>query len=349
MPGKSDSVHFLRLPQYDESRLNAEAVEAMETLQSIVEQGRNAREKRNISLKFPVKNVVAILRSPSAHVVKGLTGPLKKYILSELNVWDFQIVPKEQEHDWVTLSLSPNFKVLGKKLGKKMKDVQMAVTSMTHEQAVKCLEEGKLEVADTVLDMSTEVESKFEFSKEGEYWESTSKADGSLVVAVDCTQDSATLSSGMSRELMNGIQQLRKSAGLDPKDVVEVFFEEENGVKLVEDSVGGNLALFEAKLKGAVPLPQRFCPPWSVTLKSDSVDVGGTQVKLSICRPAIAARDDLEPPAQKVLSTLEPSSFAAGQEFNCSVDKKRYNLKEGVDFWLSATAKVRTTKDISWL
>merc|ERR1712232_341673 len=50
-PGKSDSVHFLMLPQYDEKRLNAEAVEAMKILQSVVEQGRYAREKRNISLR----------------------------------------------------------------------------------------------------------------------------------------------------------------------------------------------------------------------------------------------------------------------------------------------------------
>ena len=140
MPGKSDSVHFLRLPEYDESRLNEGAVKAMEALQGIVEQGRNAREKRNISLRTPVKTVNAILRNPSEVVVKAITGPLKKYILSELNAWDFQVIPKEQEHDWVTLSLTPNFTVLGKKLGKKMKVVSKAVQNTKHEvSAIDCL------------------------------------------------------------------------------------------------------------------------------------------------------------------------------------------------------------------
>ena len=351
MPGKSDSVHFLRLPQYDESRMNPHAVEAMETLQNIVEQGRNAREKRNISLKFPVKRVVAILRSPSEHVVSGLTGPLKKYILSELNAWDFQVAPKEQEHDWVTLSLKLNFKVLGKKLGKKLKEVREFVTAMSHEEAVKCMEEGKLEVAGEVVD-AADLESKFNFSREGDHWEATSRPDGSLVVAVDCTQDEGTRSSGMARELMNGIQQLRKSAGLDLKDAVEVFFEEEDGVALVEDSVGRNVGLFEAKFKGAVPLPRRFSPAWSVVLKSETVEVGGTQVKLSICRPAIAGRDDLDSPAANILSTLEPNSFSAGQEFHCSLEapeKKSYTLKEGQDFWLSTASKVRSTKAVGWM
>ena len=133
MPGKSDSVHFLRLPTYDESRLDNDAVESMEALQSIVELGRNAREKRTISLKTPVKMVAVVLRNPGEHVVERLTGALKQYILSELNAWDFYVVAKEEEHDWVKLSLSLNFKVLGKKLGKQMKSVKSAVDGLSHE------------------------------------------------------------------------------------------------------------------------------------------------------------------------------------------------------------------------
>jgi isoleucyl-tRNA synthetase len=132
-PGKSASVHFLQLPIYDAKRLSTTAQESMAALQSIVELGRNAREKRNISLRTPVKSFVAILRNPPSHVVEGITGPLKKYILSELNAWDFQVVSKEQEHEWVTLSLTPNFKSLGKRVGKKMALIKTAVTSMSHE------------------------------------------------------------------------------------------------------------------------------------------------------------------------------------------------------------------------
>lgn len=349
MPGKSDSVHFLRLPEYDEGRLKTEAVDAMEALQSIVEQGRNAREKRNISLRTPVKSVVAILRNPPDHVVSGITGPLKKYILSELNAWEFEVVSKEKEHDWVTLSLSPNFKVLGKKLGKKMKAVQTAVTSLSHEEAVKCLAEGKLEVEGEVLDTVTEIESRLDFSKEGENWEATSKPDGSLVVALDCTQDEATISSGRSRELMNAIQQLRKSAGLEMKDKVDMFFLEEEGVNIVEDAVARNVPLFEGKFRGAVPLPQRFAPPSSVVLKSETADVGGATVVVSICRPAIAVKESLLESSKSVLSTFEPADMKAGQEFTFSVDGVKVTLKEGEDFWLSSADMLRKTKAVEWM
>lgn len=349
VPGKSDSVHFLQLPQYDESRLNKQAVDAMEALQSIVELGRTAREKRNLSLKFPIKSVHAILRNPEPHVVAGITGPLKSYILSELNAWDFQVVPQEEAHEWVTLSLTPNFKAVGKKLGSKMKDVQKVVVAMTHEQAVKCLEAATLEVEGCVLDTKTDLESKFDFSKEDGDWEASCKVDGSLVVAVDCAQDEATMSSGMSRELMNGIQQLRKVAGLDLKDVVEVFFEEAEGVTIVEDALGRNVGLFEAKFKDSIPLPQRFAPNWSVVLKSDLVDVGGTRVKVAICRPVLAARDDLDPSAVNVISTMEPDNFSSGQDLTCLVDSVKHILLEGEDYWLCSAAKVRATKAVSWM
>jgi len=341
--GKSDSVHFLNIPEYDESRLNAEAVEAMEALQTIVEQGRNAREKRNISLRTPVKSVVAILRSPPDHVVQGLTGPLKKYILSELNAWDFQVIPEEEQQDWVTLSLTPNFKVLGKKVGKKMKAIATSVKNMTHSEAVKCLEEGKLVVEEVELDTVTELISKLSFSKEGDHWESTPSADGATVVALDTTQDDAILSAGMARELINHIQQLRKSAGLELKDVVEVFFDEEEGVTTTEDAVKKNIDTLDAKFKGSIPLPQRFAPKWSVVLKSDKVDVGGSQVVVSICRPAVAVKDTLDDAVKSVLSTKEPSDFTTGGSFKCELDGKLYELTEGADYWLSTASKVKNS------
>jgi isoleucyl-tRNA synthetase len=131
-PGKSDSVHYLSLPSFDDTRLNEESVESMQTLQAIVELGRNAREKRNISLKTPVKSVVVILRNMKSTIVESLTGPLKSYILSELNAWDFSIVNKADEQNWVTLSLTPDFSLLGKKLGPKMKSAKDFITNMSH-------------------------------------------------------------------------------------------------------------------------------------------------------------------------------------------------------------------------
>jgi hypothetical protein len=142
---------------------------------------------------------------------------------------------------------------------------------------------------------------------------------------------------------------LRKAAGLDLKDVVEVFFHEEDGVTSTEDAVSKNVATLDTKFKGSIPLPQRLAPEWSVVLKSDTVDVGGSKVDVSVCRPAIAVNDSLDDIVKKILSTKEPSAFSVGETFKCSLDGKEYELKEGVDFWLSSAAKARSTRSLSWI
>ena len=76
------------------------------------------------------------------------------------------------------------------------------------------------------INTKTEVVPKLSFAKDGENWESASSSEGDLVVAIDCTQDEAILSAGKARELITHIQKLRKNAGLDLKDVVEYFFDE---------------------------------------------------------------------------------------------------------------------------
>jgi isoleucyl-tRNA synthetase len=348
-PGKSDSVHFLGLPSYDPSRLNQDAVEAMETLQTIVELGRNVREKRLINLKTPVKNVVVVLRNPSVNVIKAVTGPLKSYILSELNAWELTIIPKEEEHEWVTLSLTPDFKLLGKKFGKKMKAVAAAIKSMSHAEAVAALEKGSIEIEGGTVDALAEVVSKLSFSREGEQWESSSTHEGDFVVAVDCTQDEAILAAGRARELINAIQQLRKNAGLDLKDKVEAFFEENETDPLIEGAVSTNVDVFKNKFKGSVPLPKRFAPSWSVVIGTETVEISGSKVTVTICRPAIAVKDGLSEEAKTFLSTTFPSSVSEGQELSFVVDGKNMTVKEGSDFWLSTASKLGSTGAVSWL
>jgi len=190
--------------------------------------------------------------------------------------------------------------------------------------------------------------SKLAFSKAGDNWEATESPDGACVIALDCTQDQAIISSGMSRELVSHVQQLRKGAGLDVSDLVEVFFQEDGGITSTEDAVSMNVEMLQAKLRGLIPLPERFAPSWCVPLKSEIVEVGGSKVKVSVCRPTVAVKDDLDDNVKNVFATKDPSEFAVGDTYKVSVDGKDYELKEGEDFWLSSCAKVKATKGLTW-
>ena len=119
-------------------------------------------------------------------------------------------MPKEDEQKWVTLSLTPSFTILGKRLGKKMNDFKMFVNSMSHGEAVACPEKGALEFEDVIISSKDELVSKLSFSMDGDQWEATTTLEGDVVLAIDCTQDEAILLAGRSRELINAIQQMRK-------------------------------------------------------------------------------------------------------------------------------------------
>jgi isoleucyl-tRNA synthetase len=198
------------------------------------------------------------------------------------------------------------------------------------------------------IDTKEELVSKLSFSKEGEQWESSSTQEGDVVVAVDCTQDEAILSAGRSRELINAIQQLRKAAGLDLSDQVEVFFEECPGVTSMESTVASNVSLFETKFQGAVPLPKKFAPSWSVALRSDSVEIGGAKIDVSICRPAVAGRDGLSEELMYLLSTMEPAQAMDKKSFTFTIDGKEMTLTQGQDYWINTITKLRSTKALAW-
>jgi len=205
---------------------------------------------------------------------------------------------------------------------------------------------GSLEVEGVTLDTSTELVPKLSFAKDGDEWESTNNLDGSCVVAIDCTQDEAILSAGKARELMNHFQQLRKSAGLSLGDLVEYYFDDATGT--IENVVSQNVAAFKSKFQGSVPLPMRLAPK-SVVIGSDTVEVSGSKFGISLSRPAIAARDDLNVDAAMFISTIDPSDVTSGQSFACVVDGKEHTVQEGKDFWISTLAKVEATKALSWI
>lgn len=202
---------------------------------------------------------------------------------------------------------------------------------------------------DIVISAKDDLVSKLSFSKDGDQWEATATVEGDVVVAIDCTQDEAILSAGRSRELINAIQQLRKAMGLDLSDKVEVFFEENAGTSTVETAVLNNVNLFKAKFQGAVPVPKKFAPSWSVVLRSDLAEIGGSKVVVSICRPAVAGREGVSNGVEYFLSTLEPANVVDLSTISITLDGSEVNLKQGEDFWVSTVAKLRATKALSWI
>eukprot|EP00520_Triparma_pacifica_P017464 CAMPEP_0118664162 /NCGR_PEP_ID=MMETSP0785-20121206/17844_1 /TAXON_ID=91992 /ORGANISM="Bolidomonas pacifica, Strain CCMP 1866" /LENGTH=1166 /DNA_ID=CAMNT_0006558007 /DNA_START=14 /DNA_END=3514 /DNA_ORIENTATION=- len=337
LAGKTASVHLLRLPSYDASRINDTAVQGMTMLQKIIKIGRDVREKRLISVKTPLRNMTVVMPLASKEVLEDVKTKLAPYIMTELNVWDMHFVTPAEESEWVKITLLPNLKVLGKKLGKAMKAVKQGLVNMSHEEAKAAIAAGTAEVEGQSIDFTSEVISMYKYAKEDEAWEGAVHNDGDVVVSIDTTMDEMLISAGKCRELITNIQKLRKTAGLVVNDKVEAFYEEVGG-NTMRKYIKGNLKTFEDKFKGMVPLPAELASEGSNVLASTEVDLDGMKLIVDIRTPALSisqsVNDDM---VAKFLATLDINDIKDAQEVPCKIDSSEHTLVEGKDFYKSAT------------
>lgn len=208
-----ESVHLADFPDVCENLINEEIEEKMDLVRDICSLGRDARETANIKVRQPISEV--ILDSS----VKDIIGNLDSIIKEELNVKEISY--KYDMTDYLTYSIKPNFKVLGKKLGPKIKLLQEELKKLSSEEAFKTQNELvtiKLDGEDFTLDslntiLTIEV-------KEG--YQSSSNNKTCVVLNTNLTED-LTLE-GLAREMVRTIQSLRKEADFIITDHINVYY-----------------------------------------------------------------------------------------------------------------------------
>lgn len=289
--GKAASVHYLMLPTPDPSCLNALAVTRFKTLQSAVVLARFARERRNIRNNLPLKNVIVV--AANAEDVEALNY-LLPYFKSEINAWDVTL-----STDWetqCTLTVMPNWKDLGKRLGKQMKEVAKAITDLTQQKVVEFMKSGVLTVCGFDLTRE-EVVVKRQFNGDTKRYEACVSEDGALMVAIDTTCDEEVMQELRARTMAAVVQKLRKSAGLVVTDRVEIFYEEVGA-----DTATGPIARALHKYADStvqriktLPLPMALKSKSALTIASETVtdpDLSSGAVNIVLTVPAVAVDVD---------------------------------------------------------
>ena len=207
------------MPAPDAARLD-EAMEArVRCMMRVVEMGRLARDRRGINLKTPVRSDTVV--HADAALLAGLAG-LREYVVEELNALDLAVT--SDEASWATLRAEPNMAALGKRLGKDLKAASAEIRAMPHAAVAAFLAAGEVRLAGGALlgaadlvvvrEVQPAVAAKFEVVVES-----------GLLLALDFVQDDETRALGCAREAANRVQKLRKAAGLQVSDVVNVFYE----------------------------------------------------------------------------------------------------------------------------
>ncbi|CAM9647794.1 unnamed protein product, partial [Discosporangium mesarthrocarpum] len=348
--GRADSVHMLMLPAIDESRLDPQAEAEMHSLQVVMDLGRSAREKRNISLKTPIKELVVVCKDTA---VLAALDKLQEYLKGELNAWKVSL--ESDEGAWCTLSAETNNKVLGKRLGKKLAGVKKDLAKLDTSALWPLLEGGNVEVGGEILsgDDLTLIRG---FKGDSKVYEASVSEDGSVMVVLDTRQDEKVVSQKLAREVINRVQKLRKKAGLSVGDVVEIFFKDESEGGTVTAAIQANPAFIQEAVR-SLPLPASLMPPHAVPVGEEKTAVVGPGEDFTVylarpcftlsqasmdCKCETAGMDPLV--ARQLLTSLDYDRMQSQQVVSLTVADKSVCLERGKDFFGDAREALRTTR-----
>jgi isoleucyl-tRNA synthetase len=211
----TQSVHLSQFPVADDSKIDKEQENRMELAQQITSMVLSLRKKEQIIVRQPLQKIAI----PAVDMEQQLRiEAMKQLILDEVNVKELEFV---EGSGILVKKVKCNFRTMGKKFGKLMKDVNVAVTNMSQEQIAELERQGSLNVTlatgEAVVIEAEDVEI---FSEDIPGW--TVANEGSLTVALDITVTEELKNEGVARELVKRIQNLRKESGFEITDRIDI-------------------------------------------------------------------------------------------------------------------------------
>jgi isoleucyl-tRNA synthetase len=270
---RQGSVHYLPFPTANQAAIDQRMEDKVARMQTLIEKGRTARDKRGVSLRTPLRGATVI--SPNQDVVQDLEE-LRGYVLEELNLRSLTVT--SEEGDRVVRAAVPDNALLGKRLGKELRAVSAAIKELSDEQLRTYEREGSLEVCGHVLSGE---DLKISRSLRGGDGDVQAESYEDVLAVFDMGLDDSLREEGLVREVVSRVQRMRKQAGLSVQDEIEVFV---GGGDALLASLGRHTAMVTSTLRIA-PLPlqrlQGAGPADSVILRSEEA-VAGVADKVEI-------------------------------------------------------------------
>ena len=209
------SVHLANFPVADESLINTELEARMQMAQDVTSMVLALRRKVNIKVRQPLQCIMipVVDEDQKRHI-----EAVKDLIMSEVNVKEVRFV--EGASGVLVKKVKCDFKKLGPKFGKQMKAVAAAVSEMSQEAIAELEKNGKytfqFDGGEAVVE-ATDVEI---FSEDIPGWLVAN--EGKLTVALEVTVTEELKREGIARELVNRIQNIRKSSGFEITDKINI-------------------------------------------------------------------------------------------------------------------------------
>lgn len=227
-----ESVHLADFPVANEILIDKSLEQRMDYAQRISSLVLSLRKKEKIRVRQPLQKVLLpILDSSFKDQVEGV----KDLILAEVNVKDFEYVTDTS--GIIKKKIKPNFKTLGRRLGKNMKAAAQVISGLSQEDisAIEKTNSYQLNIEDDQYDLSLD---DFEISTEDiPGWQVAS--DGTLTVALDISITEELEAEGMARDIVNRIQNIRKDQNFEVTDRINVSLQKHDQLVAAVQQFGG--------------------------------------------------------------------------------------------------------------
>jgi isoleucyl-tRNA synthetase len=217
-PLRHESVHLTDLVQPDASKVDQDLEKRMDYAQRICSLALSIRKKEKLRVRQPLQKVLLPVLD-EAFIAE--VDDVKALILSEINVKELEYVTDAS--GLLKKGAKANFKTLGAKLGKDMKDAAALIAGFSNEQINALEKSGELAVTLNGNDYTITPEDLVITTEDLPGWKVASEA--ALTVALDVTLNEALLAEGTARDLVNRIQNLRKDKDFNVTDRISISIE----------------------------------------------------------------------------------------------------------------------------
>ncbi|MCR9099259.1 MAG: isoleucine--tRNA ligase [bacterium] len=220
---KHESVHLADFPTADASKIDKALEQRMDYAQRISSLTFALRKKEDLRVRQPLQKIMLPVLDKSFQEQVDKVKPL---IAGEVNVKDIEYL--DDTSGVLKKRIKPNFKTLGRRLGKDMKVAAQEINSMSQEDIAHIEQTGKYTLAANGNTYELTLED-FEITAEDIPGLLVAN-DGPLTVALDITLTPELEAEGMARDIVNRIQNIRKDSGFEVTDKIKVVMEEADAV-----------------------------------------------------------------------------------------------------------------------
>ena len=215
---KAESVHLATFPEYNENLIDTALEKRMDIAQKISSMILGLRRKVNIKVRQPLNKIMLPVTDTGFREQVEAVKPL---ILNEVNVKEIEYITDTA--GILVKRIKPNFKTLGPRFGKLMKEVSNAINDMDQEEIAAFEKEQTFQIVAGGERVQLGLDDVEIISEDIPGWLVAN--EGPITVALDINITEELRQEGVARELINRIQNIRKESGFDVTDKIDVLIE----------------------------------------------------------------------------------------------------------------------------